>query len=141
MRFLIAVCLACWTLIVQAEPEYQIKVKVSLADELKAEAHPKWPVYIYAAAPGSRVPLASFRTEVDQLPMVVTLDETMYVLPQFTLKGAEKVELVAKISAAGDPHKTGPQDMAGRSTPVVLTNGRVVPAAVKIDRFALSDAP
>ncbi|MCV6587466.1 MAG: hypothetical protein OIF57_00360 [Marinobacterium sp.] len=109
--------------------QYQIEVRVTQVGPDTA-ADPDWPVYIYAAVPGSRVPLSSIRVSLKELPITVTLNETMYVLPQFTLKGVEQVELVAKLSTSGDPHKPGKYDRAGRSQVVAIAPGNVARAEV-----------
>jgi len=109
--------------------EYQIEVRVTQLESDK-QANPDWPVYVYAAVPGSRVPLSSVRLSLKDLPATVTLDESMYVLPQFTLNGVEQVELVAKLSTSGDPHKKGEHDRVGRSALIDIRPGTLAQAEV-----------
>ena len=111
--------------------EYQIEVRVTQLESDK-DANPDWPVYVYAAVPGSRVPLSSARVSLKDLPATVMLDETMYVLPQFTLKGVEEIELVAKLSTSGDPHKKGEHDRVGRSPVIAIRQGTAVQTEVML---------
>lgn len=94
--------------LVQAE---EIVVEISVSSTLSAERFSRnWPVHIYLAEPGSRVPLSSKTVQLDELPVTITLTDEDYVLPMFTLKGKEQLVLITKISSSGDPHKQGPED-------------------------------
>lgn len=135
LRTLFTMVLLILASLAQADSR-QVEVDVSVAAELKAGMTSDWPVYIYATAPGSRIPLASYATTLSALPLTVTLTEDMYVLPMFTLSGEDSVELVAKVSTTGDPHKTGPLDITGRSREVDLTAAQPVRGQVVIDQHA-----
>lgn len=118
---------------VQAEEMRRIEVQVSVDKAVQSGMKPEWPVYIYAAAPGSRIPLASTKLNVSDLPATVLLTEEMYVLPQFTLKGISQVELVAKVSTTGDPHKKGPEDRSGRSAVIEIAPGSLAKGTVVVN--------
>ena len=47
------------------------------------------------------MPLAINRVQVSQLPLTITLDESMAMSPQFTLANASQIEVVARISEDG----------------------------------------
>jgi cytochrome c-type biogenesis protein CcmH len=78
----------------------KITLQVSLGADVTAK--PDQLVYVYARAwQGAKMPLAINRVQVSQLPLTVTLDESMAMSPQFTLASASQIELVARISEDG----------------------------------------
>ena len=81
-----------------------------------------WPVHIYLAAPGSKIPLSSITTLLDELPFSSTLTEHNKVLPMFTLEGHKELVLVVKVSSSGDPHKQGPEDFRQVSQVIQLNS-------------------
>lgn len=94
--------------LLQAE---DIAVDIRVSSTLPAERFSQnWPVHIYLAEPGSRIPLSSKTVSLDELPVSITLTDQDYVLPMFTLEGKERLVLITKISSSGDPHKEGPED-------------------------------
>jgi len=83
-----------------------------------------WPVYIYAAVPGTKLPLSSYKTTVSQLPLSVDLTEDMYLLPTHTMAEQEKLIVVLKLSSSGDPHQPGPEDLQVKSRVLDLSQRR-----------------
>ena len=78
----------------------KISLQVSLGSEVNAK--PDQLVYVYARAwQGAKMPLAINRVQVSQLPLTITLDESMAMSLQFTLASASQIELVARISEDG----------------------------------------
>lgn len=78
----------------------KINLQVSLGSAVTAKADQL--VYVYARAwQGAKMPLAINRVQVSQLPLTVTLDESMAMSPQFTLASASQIEVVARISEDG----------------------------------------
>jgi len=92
-----------------------IEVQVNIDESLVPDNAGNWPLYVYAARPNTRMPLSSFKGKFSDLPIKITLDETMYLLPELTLKDAEEVVVVAKVSKSLDPHKKSPEDLIGFS--------------------------
>ena len=90
-----------------------IHVKLSLDDG--AAFSQDWPVYVYASAPGSKLPLSSARLKLSELPTTVVLTEAMYVLPTLTMKDQQALVVTAKVSSNEDVHKTGPEDSYSQS--------------------------
>lgn len=97
-----------------------IHVKLYLDDG--AEFSQDWPVYVYASAPGSKLPLSSTRLKLSELPTTVVLTEAMYVLPALTMKDHQKLIVTAKVSSHEDVHKTGAEDSYSQS-PVLQFDG------------------
>ncbi len=79
-----------------------IEVSVDLTDALKKQARLEDVVFIYArAVNGPKMPLAIVRKRVKDLPVSVTLDESMAMMPTMTLSSVDQVEVVARLSKTG----------------------------------------
>ncbi|MEX3772086.1 c-type cytochrome biogenesis protein CcmI [Pseudomonas sp. MYb118] len=93
-----------------------LKVSVDLAPELKAKVQPGDSVFIFArAVSGPPAPLAAKRLTVADLPATVELGDADAMMPQLKLSNFPEVQLVARISRAGQP-MTG--EWIGRSQPL-----------------------
>jgi cytochrome c-type biogenesis protein CcmH len=102
----------------------QIRVAVSLAPELEARTSPDDALFIFArAAEGPPMPLAVVRKQVRDLPVEVSLDDTLSMMPGMNLSSFERLILGARISKTGKPTPT-PGDLQGLSQPVVAENGQ-----------------
>ncbi len=79
-----------------------IQVAVSLAEPLKSRANPNQSLFIYAkAAAGPPMPLAVKRLRVADLPVTVTLDDSLAMTPEMRLSSFPQVMVGARISASG----------------------------------------
>jgi hypothetical protein len=85
-------------------------IKVNLSVQEGAAFSQDWPVFVYASAPGSKLPLSSTRVKLSELPATLVLTEAMYVLPNMTMKGHRELVVTAKVSSSSDVHETGPED-------------------------------
>lgn len=113
MLTLIVVSSALAVTVTHADSGRVIHVKLSLDDG--AVFSQDWPVYVYASAPGSKLPLSSTRLKLSELPTTVVLTEAMYVLPALTMKDHRALIVTAKVSSHKDVHKTGPEDSYSQS--------------------------
>jgi cytochrome c-type biogenesis protein CcmH len=95
-----------------------VNVAVSLSPELQAKAKPNDLVFIYAkAVSGPPMPLAAVRKKVSDLPLSISLDDSMAMMPQMKLSGFNEVVIGARISMSGNPTaQTG--DLEGEIKPV-----------------------
>ncbi|KIH84360.1 c-type cytochrome biogenesis protein CcmI [Pseudomonas batumici] len=93
-----------------------LKVRVELAAELKAKVQPGDSVFIFArATQGPPAPLAAKRLTVADLPATVELSDSDAMMPQLKLSGFPEVQLVARVSRAGQPTAG---EWVGRSQPL-----------------------
>lgn len=80
-----------------------IRVSVTLNEKLKASANPEDVVFIYAQpAQGGKMPLAVVKKQVKDLPLEVTLDDSMAMMPTMTISSVENVQISARISHSGN---------------------------------------
>ncbi|WP_047280875.1 c-type cytochrome biogenesis protein CcmI [Pseudomonas lundensis] len=99
-----------------AATEASIKVSVDLADAVKARVLPTDSVFIFArAVNGPPAPLAVKRVTVADLPITVELGDRDAMMPQLKLSNFPEVQLVARVSRAGQPTAG---EWAGRSQPL-----------------------
>ncbi|RMV68583.1 Cytochrome c-type bioproteinsis protein [Pseudomonas caricapapayae] len=93
-----------------------LKVLVRLAPALEGKVRPEDSVFIFARAiKGPAAPLAVKRITVADLPAEVELSDADAMMPQLNLSNFAQVQLVARVSRAGQP-TTG--EWVGRSQPL-----------------------
>ncbi|UVM48890.1 MULTISPECIES: c-type cytochrome biogenesis protein CcmI [unclassified Pseudomonas] len=96
-----------------------LKVRVDLAPDLKAKVQPGDSVFIFARAiSGPPAPLAAKRLTVADLPVTVELGDADAMMPQLKLSNFPEVQLVARISRAGQPTAG---EWIGRSQPLATS--------------------
>ncbi|MGE7992022.1 c-type cytochrome biogenesis protein CcmI [Pseudomonas sp. NPDC089554] len=82
----------------------KLTVRVELAAALKDKVKPDDSVFIFArASNGPPMPLAAKRVSVAQLPIEVELSDADAMLAQMKLSDFSEVQLVARVSRAGQP--------------------------------------
>ncbi|GMR05017.1 MAG: hypothetical protein BMS9Abin23_0941 [Thermodesulfobacteriota bacterium] len=86
--------------------EYSLQVTVDVSPELKGNTTPDQVVFIFAKAlRGPRAPLAAIRAQVRDLPMTVTLDDSMAMAPVFKMSKFKDVKISARVSKSGGAMK------------------------------------
>ncbi|WP_191833246.1 c-type cytochrome biogenesis protein CcmI [Pseudomonas fluorescens] len=94
----------------------RLKVRVELAPALKDKVKPDDTVFIFArASSGPPMPLAAKRVTVAQLPIEVELSDSDAMMPSMKLSSFPEVQLVARISRAGQPTQG---EWIGHSSPL-----------------------
>ncbi|WP_243221623.1 c-type cytochrome biogenesis protein CcmI [Methylobacter sp. S3L5C] len=80
-----------------------ITVKISMAPELQKLTSPSDTVFVYAQAlSGPKMPLAIVRKQVSDLPLTVSLNDAMAMMPNMKLSNFAQVKLLARISKSGN---------------------------------------
>ncbi|MBC3957520.1 c-type cytochrome biogenesis protein CcmI [Pseudomonas triticifolii] len=98
-----------------------IKVRVDLAPALKDKVQPRDSVFIFVrAVEGPPAPLAVKRITVAELPAEVELGDADAMMPQLKLSNFAQVQLVARVSRAGQPTAG---EWVGRSQPLASDSG------------------
>ena len=91
------------TTVSKSEAVAQISVTVSLDEKFRGQVSPEDSVFIYAKAQsGPPMPLAAKRLQVKDLPISVTLNDAMAMMPQMKLSMFPKVIVGARISKSGN---------------------------------------
>ncbi len=102
----------------ESKPSAAIQVTVRLKEALADKVKPDDPVFIFAhAEQGPPMPLAVLRKRVKDLPITVTLDDSLAMMPQLKLSQFAKVVVGARVAKSGSPQGTS-GDLEGFSAPV-----------------------
>ena len=81
-----------------------ITVTISLSDKFKAQVNPTDLVFIYAKAmSGPPMPLAAIKKQVKDLPVKVTLNDAMAMMPNLKISSFSEVIVGARVSKSGGP--------------------------------------
>ena len=113
-----------------------ISVHISLDPKLQQQVAPSDTLFVFVrAATGPRMPLAIQRLTAGQLPLMVTLDDSMSMMPEMKLSKFPDIVIGARISktgnatpGSGDLHTlTPPINQASIKDSVQLTINEIVP--------------
>lgn len=110
----------------------RVQVDVALDETLADAAAPGDTVWVIArAVEGPSAPLAVSRHAATELPLSVTLDDTMAMMPGASIADFPQIYLVARVSRSGGVRPAS-GDLEGRSAP--LAPAAQASASVTIDR-------
>jgi len=80
-----------------------LNVSVEMSPEIAAMAKPEQLVFVFArAVNGPPMPLAAVQRQVSELPLELTLDDSLSMLPELKLSAFSQVQVSARISASGN---------------------------------------
>ncbi|MGB4499046.1 MAG: c-type cytochrome biogenesis protein CcmI [Methylococcaceae bacterium] len=106
--------------------EKSIRVSVALDEKFKATANPDDFVFIYAQpAQGGKMPLAVVKKQVKDLPLDVTLDDSMAMMPTMTISSVQNVQLSARISHSGNAIAQSGEPIGKTQVSTAIDNGIV----------------
>lgn len=113
----------------------RLTVKVALDPKLKDRLDPNATLFVFArAASGPPMPLAIQRLKASQLPITVTLDDSMGMLPTMKLSMFPQIVVGARVSKSGNamPQSGDLQVLSApievtRTAPIDLSIANVVP--------------
>lgn len=95
-----------------------VQVTVELDPALAPSVRPDDTVFILAKAlSGPPMPLAVLRQKVSDLPLTVTLDDSLAMMPALRLSAFPEVSVVARLSRSGNP-LSQPGDIEAKVSPV-----------------------
>ena len=118
----------------QAKVEISIDVNVSINKAIETKVSPSDTVFIYAKAlTGLPMPLAIVRKKVSDLPISVTLNDAMAMMPAMKLSNFEQVKVMARISKSGTAMqqkgdyigKLELQELTGKKSVVIVINEEI----------------
>ena len=109
-----------------AAVQQSIQVKETLSPEFLNKVDPNTTLFIYArASEGPPMPLAVHKGLAKDLPITVTLDDSMAMMPQMSLSSFPKVIVGARLSSNGQPQgQSG--DYEGYSDTIEVSTNPVV---------------
>lgn len=91
----------------KAASTISVVVKVDLDESLHDKASPEDTVFIYVkASEGPQMPLAAVRKQVKDLPLEITLDESMGMMPQMKMSNFDAYKVGARVSRSGQAIST-----------------------------------
>ena len=106
--------------------ETSLKVSVALAEDIKKKIDPNTTLFIFArAAQGPPMPLAVHRGLAKDLPLTVTLDDSMAMMPNMSLSNFPNVIVGARLSSNGQPQGQA-GDLEGFSDIVEIASSDLV---------------
>jgi cytochrome c-type biogenesis protein CcmH len=113
------------------ETAKQVRVRVSLSPEARAAVSPEDTVFIFArAVEGPPMPLAAARHRVRELPLELTLDDSMAMMPQMRISAFDEVNVTAKISVSGTADAS-PDDRSSEAMRVALPTTGVIELVIR----------
>ena len=108
-----------------------VTVSVDITDQMAMQADVDDTLFVYArAAQGPKAPLAMSTHKVSELPLTVTLDNSMAMVPEMNLSAFPEVVIYARVSKSGQAG-AAPGDLEGMSEPLVPEEGATT--TVRID--------
>jgi cytochrome c-type biogenesis protein CcmH len=104
----------------------QVKVMVTITDELKAQLQEGDAVFVLAkATSGPVMPLAALKIMAKDLPQEVVLDDSLGMVPGLALSKFDEVQVIARVAKGGQP-MANPGDFQGIVTPVIVKGEGIV---------------
>ena len=104
----------------------EIKVRVSISDDLKAQLEEGDAVFILAKAiSGPVMPLAAVRLMAKDLPLEVSLNDSQGMVPGLALSKFEEVQVIARVAKGGQPMASA-GDLQGIVSPVMVKDDGTV---------------
>ncbi|MBF0273865.1 MAG: hypothetical protein HQK84_01390 [Nitrospinae bacterium] len=86
------------------EPDFSITAVIDVSVTLKSQVKPEQTIFVFAkAVDGPRAPLAVYKGSAKDLPLRVTLTDSMAMSPQFALSAFKdkKIRVSARVSQSG----------------------------------------
>ena len=91
-----------------------------------------WTLYVYAAKPTTRLPLANYKGKLSELPKKIVLTESMYLLPEQTLRQAENIVINVKATKNKNPHVISDEDFLAFSKPISFSGSNTIETSIEV---------
>ncbi len=118
----------------QEKASISVSVQVSIAESITSKTSQNDTVFVYAKAlTGPPMPLAIVRKQVSDLPLSVTLDDSMAMMPTMKLSSFKAVKIMARVSKSGNAmQQKGDligelelKELAGNMTVAIIINKEI----------------
>lgn len=107
-----------------------LHLAIALDDKFKAQVNENDTVFIYAQpVQGGKMPLAVVKKQVKELPLEVTLDDSMAMMPTMTLSSVANVQLSARVSKSGNATPQSGEPIGKKQVSTLVDSG-VIPLII-----------
>ena len=107
-----------------------LHLAIALDDKFKAQVNDNDTVFIYAQpVQGGKMPLAVVKKQVKELPLEVTLDDSMAMMPAMTLSSVANVQLSARVSKSGNATPQSGEPIGKKQVSTLVDSG-VIPLII-----------
>ncbi|MEY2666281.1 MAG: hypothetical protein RLZZ384_452 [Pseudomonadota bacterium] len=101
-----------------------LHLAVSLDDKFKSIVNADDYVFIYAQpAQGGRMPLAVVKKQVKELPINITLDDSMAMMPNMTISSVANVQVSARVSKSGNASPQSGEPIGKKQVSTLIDSG------------------
>ena len=97
---------------------------VALDDKFKSTVSSEDYVFIYAQpAQGGKMPLAVVKKQVKDLPIDITLDDSMAMMPNMTISSVANVQVSARVSKSGNASPQSGEPIGKKQVSTLIDTG------------------
>ena len=101
-----------------------LHLAVALDDKFKSIVNADDYVFIYAQpAQGGRMPLAVVKKQVKELPINITLDDSMAMMPNMTISSVANVQVSARVSKSGNASPQSGEPIGKKLVSTLIDSG------------------
>ena len=103
-----------------------LHLAVSLDDKFKSIVNADDYVFIYAQpAQGGKMPLAVVKKQVKDLPIDITLDDSMAMMPNMTISSVANVQVSARVSKSGNASPQSGEPIGKKQVSTLIDSGLI----------------
>jgi cytochrome c-type biogenesis protein CcmH len=103
-----------------------LHLAVALDDKFKSTVSAEDYVFIYAQpAQGGKMPLAVVKKQVKDLPIDITLDDSMAMMPNMTISSVANVQVSARVSKSGNASPQSGEPIGKKQVSTLIDSGLI----------------
>ena len=103
-----------------------LHLAVALDDKFKSAVSAEDYVFIYAQpAQGGKMPLAVVKKQVKDLPIDITLDDSMAMVPNMTISSVANVQVSARVSKSGNASPQSGEPIGKKQVSTLIDSGLI----------------